>query len=95
MYFPLHLELKNSLLSLGEEARSKDIYQVILDLDSEGNGKISFDQFLHLMTPKLIKNDSRENIDLIFSLFDTHKTGFITAKDLRIAVRSLHLNLTE
>ena len=47
------------------------------------------------MTPRLLKDDSKENVNLIFSLFDTQKTGFITAKDLRIAVRSLHLNLNE
>lgn len=35
------------------------------------------------MTPKLLEGDSRENIDNIFSLFDSEKTGFISVKDLR------------
>jgi Ca2+-binding EF-hand superfamily protein len=40
-------------------------------MDSEGNGNISFEQFIHLMTPKLLKNDTKENIDRIFTLFDS------------------------
>jgi Ca2+-binding EF-hand superfamily protein len=47
------------------------------------------------MTPKLLKNDSRDNINQIFALFDSHKTGFIGLADLRKAVRDLFLDLTE
>ena len=35
------------------------------------------------MTPRLLQDDTRENIDNIFALFDTQKTGQISAKDLR------------
>jgi Ca2+-binding EF-hand superfamily protein len=56
---------------VGEQAKAEGIYQLILELDSEGNGNISFEQFIHLMTPKLLKNDSRENVDRIFTLFDS------------------------
>ena len=54
-----------------------------MDLNSEGSGCITFEQFIHLLTPKLLEGDSRENIDNIFALFDYEKTGFITVKDLR------------
>jgi Ca2+-binding EF-hand superfamily protein len=80
--FP-YSELKNALSALGHEARSHPVYQVILDLDAEGAGNITFEQFIHLNTPRLIDEDTRENIDRIFTLFDTEKTGFITVRDLR------------
>lgn len=35
------------------------------------------------MTPRLLSGDSRENIDRIFSLFDTSKTGLLSVVDLR------------
>jgi len=54
-----------------------------MDLDSEGSGSITFEQFIHLLTPKLLEGDSRENIDNIFALFDSEKTGFICVTDLR------------
>jgi Ca2+-binding EF-hand superfamily protein len=83
MYSQYHLELKSALAALGPDARNSPIYQVILDLDTEGAGNIAFEQFIHLLTPRLIEEDTRENIDHIFGLFDTEKTGFITTKDLR------------
>lgn len=39
------------------------------------------------MTPRLLKNDSKDNIKSIFSLFDIDKTGFISHRDLRKIVR--------
>lgn len=68
---------------------------MIIDLDSEGAGNITFEQFIHLLTPRLIEDDSRENIDHIFSLFDTERTGFITVKDLRRIAHELGEDLTE
>jgi Ca2+-binding EF-hand superfamily protein len=53
-----------------------------LDFDAEGAGSITFEQFIHLLTPRLIPNDTHENINRIFTLFDTEKTGFISVKDL-------------
>ena len=47
------------------------------------------------MTPRLLPDDSRENIDNIFSLFDTEKTGYICAKDLRRIAHELGEDLPE
>ena len=59
------------------------MYQLIINYASEGAGNITFEQFIHLMTPRLLSDDTRENVDNVFALFDTEKTGFICAKDLR------------
>jgi Ca2+-binding EF-hand superfamily protein len=90
-----HAELKSALAALGPEARSQPIYQVILDLDTEGSGNITFEQFIHLLTPRLIEGDSRENIDHIFSLFDTEKTGFISVRDLRRIAHEIGGDISE
>ncbi len=47
------------------------------------------------MTPRLLVGDSRENIDKIFVLFDTEKTGFISVKDLRRIARQIGGEITE
>ena len=75
--------------------RNKAIYQVICNLDSEGSGTITFEQFIHLNTRRLIKNDSRENITTIFSLFDDQKSGFINVQSLRRKARELGLELED
>jgi len=68
---------------LGPEAKNEPVYQLILNYAGEGAGNITFEQFIHLMTPRLLPDDTRENVDNIFALFDTEKTGYITAQDLR------------
>lgn len=68
--YTANIEIKEALSSLGPEARNEPIYQVVLDLAAEGAGNITFEHFIHLMTPRLLENDSRENINKIFALFD-------------------------
>jgi Ca2+-binding EF-hand superfamily protein len=50
--------------SLGFEAKNQTIYQMIADIDKDGNGSIDFDEFLDMMTAKmvrLIKNILNQN----------------------------------
>jgi centrin-1 len=47
--------------SLGFEAKNQTIYQMIADIDKDGNGTIDFDEFLDMMTAKMV----RLNIKLI------------------------------
>ncbi len=68
---------------------------MILELDTEGAGNITFEQFIHLLTPRILEDDTRENIDHIFSLFDTERTGYITLKDLRRIAHEIGQDLSE
>jgi centrin-1 len=47
------------------------------------------------MTPRLLEGDSKENIDRIFALFDTEKTGFISVKDLRRIAHDIGGDISE
>ena len=40
--------------SLGFEAKNQTIYQMIADIDKDGNGTIDFDEFLDMMTAKMV-----------------------------------------
>ena len=71
------------MTSLGFEAKSNAIFQMISDLDADGNGTIDFGEWLGLMTKRVNDKDSRANINKIFSLYDDERTGFISAKNLR------------
>ena len=95
MYPSLQPELRAALASLGPEARNQPVYQLILDFDAEGAGHIPFEQFIHLLTPRLVEDDSASNIDHIFALFDTERTGFISARDLRRIAHEIGEDLTE
>lgn len=41
--------------SLGFEAKNQTIYQMIADIDKDGNGSIDFDEFLDMMTAKMVR----------------------------------------
>lgn len=58
------------MTSLGFFSKNAAIFQMISDLDTDGNKKIDFDEWLHLMTCRVNQKDNRENIYKIFSLFD-------------------------
>lgn len=42
--------------SLGFEAKNQTIYQMIADIDKDGNGSIDFDEFLDMMTAKMVRS---------------------------------------
>lgn len=71
------------MTSLGFETKSQAIFQMISDLDADGNGTIDFEEWLTLMTKRCSDKDSRANINKIFALFDDERTGFISTKNLR------------
>lgn len=47
-------ELKAAMQSLGFEAKNQTIYQMIADIDKDGNGSIDFEEFLDMMTVKMV-----------------------------------------
>jgi centrin-1 len=49
-------ELKAAMQSLGFEAKNQTIYQMIADIDKDGNGTIDFDEFLDMMTAKMVQS---------------------------------------
>jgi len=44
--------------SLGFEAKNHTIYQMIADIDKDGSGSIDFDEFLDMMTAKMVSASS-------------------------------------
>ena len=82
-------ELKAAMVSLGFEAKNQTIYQMISDLDADGNGAIEFRDFLDMMTARMSDKDTREDIEKVFRLFDDEKTGRITIKNLRRIAQEL------
>ena len=76
-------ELKAAMTSLGFESKSGAIFQMIADLDSDGNGNLDFAEWLALMTTKMGDKNSRANYGKVFAMYDDEKTGFLSAKNLR------------
>lgn len=89
------LELKAAMTSLGFESKNVAIFQMIADLDTDGNGSIDFGEWLTLMTKRVNDKDTRANVTKIFLIFDNERTGYISAKNLRKIANELGENISD
>lgn len=83
------------MTSLGFESKNGAIFEMISDLDADGNGTIDFDEWFTLMTKRVNDKDSRANIAKIFYLFDDQRTGYISVKNLRRVAQELGETISE
>jgi centrin-1 len=83
------------MTSLGFESKNGSIFQMLSDLDADGNGNIDLGEWINLMTKRVTDRDSRANINKIFCLFDDERTGFISIKNLRRISQELGENVSE
>ena len=83
------------MTSLGFESKSAAIFQMISDLDADGNGTIDFDEWFTLMTKRVNDKDTRANINKVFALYDDERTGYISVKNLRRIAQELGENVSE
>uniref|UniRef100_A0A3Q4B1G0 EF-hand domain-containing protein n=1 Tax=Mola mola TaxID=94237 RepID=A0A3Q4B1G0_MOLML len=88
-------ELKVAMRALGFEPKKEEIKKMISDVDKDGTGKISFADFLAVMTQKMAEKDSKEEILKAFRLFDDDETGKISFKNLKRVAKELGENLTD
>ncbi|XP_026136080.1 caltractin [Carassius auratus] len=88
-------ELKVAMRALGFEPKKEEIKKMIADIDKEGSGVISFNDFLSMMTQKMSEKDSKEEILKAFRLFDDDCTGKISFKNLKRVAKELGENLTD
>ncbi|XP_020784006.1 uncharacterized protein cetn2 [Boleophthalmus pectinirostris] len=88
-------ELKVAMRALGFEPKKEEIKKMINEVDKEGTGKISFTDFLAVMTQKMAEKDSKEEILKAFRLFDDDETGKISFKNLKRVAKELGENLTD
>ncbi|MGH0145296.1 UNVERIFIED_CONTAM: hypothetical protein FKN15_031821 [Acipenser sinensis] len=81
--------------ALGFEPKKEEIKKMIVEIDKEGTGKIDFNDFLAVMTHKMVEKDSKEEILKAFRLFDDDETGKISFRNLKRVAKELGENLTD
>jgi centrin-1 len=95
VHLMLNLELKAAMVSLGFDLRDANVYQMISDLDSDGNAQIDFDEWVHLMSNRVSVSSSKASILKIFPLYDDEKTDHISVKNLRRVAVDLGEEISE
>merc|ERR1712195_328001 len=88
-------ELKAAMRSLGFEIKNEELKKMVADVDGDGNGTIEFAEFLAMMTGKMGEEDSREDIEKVFKLFDDDNTNKISFRNLARVAEELGENIDD
>merc|ERR1712206_68292 len=78
-------ELKVAMRALGFEPKKEEIQKMISDVDDDGSGTIEYEEFLKMMTHKILNP---------FRLFDDDETGEISFKNLKRVAKELGERMT-
>jgi len=89
-------ELKASFRALGFQVKKAEIRQMFIDMDKDlSSAVVTFDEFIEMVSPRMLNRDSREEIMKVFALFDDDNTGAISFKNLKRVATELGENLTD
>merc|ERR1712203_1100231 len=76
-------EMLEAMRSLGYDVDGGEAAEHVKNLDRDGSGALEFNEFYELLTARFSENTSKEELQRVFALFDTDKTGEITLANMR------------
>lgn len=88
-------ELKVAIRALGFEPKKEELKKMVSEVNKKGTGRISFDDFLAVVTQKMAEKDTKEEILRAFRLFDDDETGKISFRNLKRVANELGENLND
>merc|ERR1719329_1715491 len=68
---------------------------MISDVDDDGSGTLEYEEFLKMMTHKILNRDPKDEILKAFRLFDDDETGKISFKNLKRVAKELGERITD
>jgi len=74
-------ELMVALNSIGEYVSEEQAKKIVEEIDLDGNLEIDFDEFLKLISDRILDPDLKKYIHKAFQLFSDTKEGFITMEE--------------
>merc|ERR1719217_213414 len=88
-------ELRACMKALQIKVDKEELKKMILEVDSDQSGEIEFPEFLQMMTGKMASNDTREETNKVFKMFDTDNTGIISFASLKRVAKELGESMTD
>ena len=79
-------ELRDLLISLGQEVTNEEITEMTNEIDIEGNGTIDFKEFILLMARKMRDYDNEDEYIEAFRIFDKNRNDLISKEELKEAM---------
>ena len=88
-------ELKTVMTSLGENPTTTELEEMIQEVDADGNGKIEFSEFLHMMAQKMGTRNFDDEALEAFKVLDKDGSGSISESELRQIMNNIGENMTD
>ena len=89
-------EFKAAIRALGYEVKKQQCIEMFREgADKTAEGTLDFDEFCHLMAPKMKGKNSRDEIMKVFRLFDEECQDFISFKNLKRIAESVGEKLSD
>merc|ERR1711976_1132975 len=76
-------EMLEAMRSLGYDTEHGEAAEHVKNLDKDGSGALEFNEFYELLTARFSENTTKYELQRVFSLFDTDKTGEISLANIR------------
>jgi len=74
-------ELEASMRSCGLSVEDNSVEELLCTVDTDGDGKIQFEEFLKIMARRILETDGKEELKVAFTLFDPEGTGYIDREE--------------
>ncbi|KAL1454954.1 hypothetical protein WDU94_009081 [Cyamophila willieti] len=94
-------ELGRVMRSLGQFAREEELQRMLEEVDINGDGYFSFEEFVEIVynmgatTEEKTADQEEKELRDAFRVFDKHNRGYISASDLRAVLQCLGEDLSE
>ena len=88
-------ELREVLKSLGQHPSDEELDEMILEVDTDGNGVLEFNEFLTLMATKIRSADTEEELVEAFKIFDRDGDQLLNKEDLKKTFEMIGDNWTD
>ena len=88
-------EVKEVVRQMGQTPNDARIEELFKQVDLDGNGLISFSEFVRLVHERVQARPDETEFRAMFEAFDKDKNGFIDREELRVTFREIEMPLSD
>lgn len=88
-------EILDSLKGLPQDEKDEEVFELIREIEKDTSGHVTREEYMEYMANQLTDTVTRQDVEMVFRMFDVHNQGTITVDALRKVALELGDNLSE